>query len=257
MDITLFPKEDTPAITPLTAGHEKCKSGYSYTYYDCEFVLVHYCISGCGLVTKNHESYKVSSGQIFIIRPGETVNYTADTLDPWDYVWFSFECSFPEIIENLPVVADIHSDIFIAIKEALAEKECNSLFVAAKIYELLYELARSELPSKIDYPKNVKLYIQLKYADEISVEQIAHSLNINRRYMSRIFKERYGKTVMEYLVDYRLKKASERLLSGASVSDVAKHCGYRDVFNFSKMFKRKYGVSPSRFALENITKKEL
>lgn len=248
MDFSFFSKDTIPAINPLFTGHEKCKSGHSYSYFDCEYVLVHYCISGCGQVLKDGKCYKVSSGQVFIIRPGETVSYVADKLDPWEYTWVSFECSSVELIEKLPATASIHSDIFISVKEALEDKDCDKLFVAGKIYELLSELLKDDSPAKIDYPKNVKLYIQLRYADEISVEQIARSLNINRRYMSRIFKERYGKTVMEYLVDYRLKKATERLLAGASVADAAKSSGYRDVFNFSKMFRKKYGVSPSEYA---------
>lgn len=162
-------------------------------------------------------------------------------------MWVSFDLSDRDFLAHLPVVAGIHSDVFIQIKERLADENCPKLFVIGKIYELLAELSENNDRSKIDYPKTVKQYIKLRYADDISVEQIADRLGINRRYMSRIFKERYGKSVVEYLVDFRLKKASERLLSGASVTDAALSSGYRDVFNFSKMFKRKYSASPKEF----------
>ncbi len=252
MDFSFFSKDNVPLVSPLFAGYQKCESGHNYAYYNCQYFLVHYCISGRGTVNKDGKCYKVSPGQIFIICPGDTVSYTADKLDPWEYAWVSFEFSAPEILANLPIVSGIRSDIFISVKEKLKDEECTKLFVTGKIYELLSELSEDASHIKIDYPKNIKLYIQLRYANEISVEQIARSLNINRRYMSRIFKQRYGKTVMEYLVDYRLKKASERLLSGASVADAAIQCGYRDVFNFSKMFKKKYGTSPSEYKKSNI-----
>lgn len=248
MNFNFFTDEVHPGITPHFAGHEQCESGHRYAYFNCEYTLIHYCISGEGVVTKNGECHNVSQGQIFIIRPGENVSYSADVENPWEYVWVSFDLADSDILANIPVVTGIRSDIFIQIKERLEDKNCTKLFVIGKIYELLSELSEDDSASKIDYPKTVKQYIKLRYADDISVEQIADRLNINRRYMSRIFKERYGKSVVDYLVDYRLKKASERLLSGASVTDAAQTCGYRDVFNFSKMFKKKYGVPPKEFA---------
>lgn len=248
MNFNFFTGEICPEVTPHFAGHEQCESGHSYAYYNCEYTLIHYCISGKGTVTKNGECHNVSSGQIFIILPGDNASYVADAENPWEYVWVSFDLSESDSLSGLPVVSDIHSDIFIQIKERLADENCTKLFVISKIYELLAELSQNNSPSKIDYPKIVKQYIKLRYADDISVEQIADHLNINRRYMSRIFKGRYGKSVVDYLVDFRLKKASERLLSGESVTDAALSSGYRDVFNFSKMFKRKYGVSPKEFA---------
>ena len=251
MNFSFFTKEAHPAITPHFAGHEQCESGHRYAYYNCEYTLIHYCVSGKGCVTKNGECHNVSPGQIFIIRPGENVSYSADTENPWEYVWVSFDLAEPDALASLPVVTSIRSEIFIQIKERLEDKSCSRLFVIGKIYELLAELSEDDATSKIDYPKTVKQYIKLRYADDISVEQIAHHLSINRRYMSRIFKERYGKSVVDYLVDYRLKKASERLLSGANVTDAAQTCGYRDVFNFSKMFKKKYGVSPNHYVQKN------
>lgn len=243
-----FPKENPQFLNPLFTGHEKCTGGHSYTYYDCEYHIVHYCISGRGRVIKDGVQYDVVPGQLFLIRPGETVGYTADLRDPWEYVWIAFDFDGSDIFSELPIVSEASADNFISVAERTEDGSCDRFFAASTIYMMLSELSKGRGSKKIDYPKNVKLFIQLRYSEDISVEQISNALNINRRYMSRIFKKRYGMTVMEYLVAYRLKKASEYLLSGLSVAEAAARSGYRDVFNFSKMFKKKYDASPSEYA---------
>lgn len=243
----LFPKENPQSINPLFTGYEKCESGHSYTYYECKYSLVHYCISGCGSLIKDSVRYDVSPGQIFLIRPGETVSYTADFCNPWEYTWIAFDFYGSDVFSGLPLIADVSADNFILLAERIKEGDCDRFLVSGIIYTMLSELLKDKFSKKIDYPRNVKRFIHLRYSEDISVEQIADGLNINRRYMSRLFKARYGKTVMDYLVDYRMKKAAEYLSSGLSVAESAVQSGYHDVFNFSKMFKKKYGVSPTSY----------
>ena len=65
--------------------------------------------------------------------------------------------------------------------------------------------------------------------------------------MSRLFKEKTGQTVQEYLISVRLDAAKKQLERGASVGEAALLCGYDDVCNFSKMFKRLSGISPGKW----------
>ena len=81
----------------------------------------------------------------------------------------------------------------------------------------------------------------------ITVEGIADEMNLNRRYLSRIFKKETGKTIQEYLIDIRLDEAKTLLSEGNSVSNAARLSGYVDECNFSKMFKKKVGISPGKW----------
>ena len=80
---------------------------------------------------------------------------------------------------------------------------------------------------------------------DISVEKIAMLLHMNRSYLSRYFKQNYGMTIQDYLIQTRLYHASRLLKTGATVQDTANMVGYLDAFNFSKIFKKNTGVSPS------------
>ena len=87
--------------------------------------------------------------------------------------------------------------------------------------------------------------------EDISIEQIADSFNIDRRYLLRLFKREFGITIVNYLVKTRLEAAFEYLRQGYAVNRAAVMCGYTDAYNFSKMFKKYYGISPSEAAHSN------
>jgi AraC-like DNA-binding protein len=97
----------------------------------------------------------------------------------------------------------------------------------------------------------VQDYIRALYMQDLQVEEIAKNLNLDSRYLSRIFKEKTGISIKEYMIEVRMEEACQRLKAGASVSSTALFCGYTDAFNFSKMFKRKYGCSPRSWQMKN------
>ena len=70
-------------------------------------------------------------------------------------------------------------------------------------------------------------------------------------FVARLFKARYGVTMQDYLISVRLEAAAKLLSSGYTVAESALLCGYRDPFNFSKMFHRQYGISPRDYAAES------
>jgi AraC-like DNA-binding protein len=95
--------------------------------------------------------------------------------------------------------------------------------------------------------RRVKDFIRAAYMQNIRVEQIAETMNLDRRYLSRLFKEKTGQSVKEYLSDVRMEEAKRYLKTGVSVTECAHLTGYDDVCNFSKMFKKHTGISPRRF----------
>jgi two-component system response regulator YesN len=72
-------------------------------------------------------------------------------------------------------------------------------------------------------------------------------MSLNRRYLSRIFKEKMGMSIQEYIVAVRMKEAKRLLSEGFRVFETAQLCGYEDAANFSKIFKRECGLSPAAY----------
>lgn len=91
-------------------------------------------------------------------------------------------------------------------------------------------------------------YIEDHYNEKISLDQIAENMYLSSYYISRIFKSETGNTPIRHLIDVRLEKARELLEQGfqGSIQEVAASVGYDDAYHFSKLFKKRYGISPSQ-----------
>ena len=88
--------------------------------------------------------------------------------------------------------------------------------------------------------------IQREYAAVLSLDYLAERTGVTPSYLSALFKRETGESLVKYLTDYRLKQARLMLEEGSTkVSRVAKACGYENVSYFNRIFKARYGVTPS------------
>ena len=91
-------------------------------------------------------------------------------------------------------------------------------------------------------------YFEEHYSEKISLDQIAENMYLSPFYISKIFKSETGETPIRHLIDIRLENAMELLENGwqGSIQEVAARVGYDDAYHFSKLFKKRYGISPSQ-----------
>jgi len=91
-------------------------------------------------------------------------------------------------------------------------------------------------------------FIHKNYSKDISLEEIAETVNYSSYHFIRVFKEETGKTPFQYLLDVKIEKAKEKLnKSDKSISEICYDCGFNNRSHFSFIFKRKTGNSPSKF----------
>lgn len=237
-------------LNMLSLGREKCSPRHSYSYAYTNFYLIHYVISGCGTFIKNKVPRKVSSGEIFIIKPGNVYSYIADTDTPWEYMWFSFDGELASIFEKCDDVIKIADDtVFYDMLRMTQFKNTCMEYLTGKLYEFMSELFEEYdyINSNSDYVKTVSDFIKANYMRKISVKDIADTINLNSRYLSRIFKKEKGMTIQEFILKQKFLKAKKLLAMGFTVSETALTVGYTDQFTFSKIFKKYTGVSPSEY----------
>jgi AraC-like DNA-binding protein/mannose-6-phosphate isomerase-like protein (cupin superfamily) len=116
-----------------------------------------------------------------------------------------------------------------------------------------HKTSNSQIPSQksIRDAKRSKImlnFISNHYSDNISVKEIAHSSNISESEALRCFKNTIGTTPMQYVINYRLQRASELLIySSLKIIDISLDCGFGESSYFSKKFKEKYQTSPERY----------
>ena len=117
---------------------------------------------------------------------------------------------------------------------------------------LLYQADMDELHGDTAMPESVisraKTYIDRHYAEKIVLPDLAAQLGITPNYLSSLMKKQLGMTFSEYVLNVRMEQA-RKLLSDSDlrINEIAVRVGYDNLFYFSKLFKRVYGVSPRNF----------
>lgn len=100
----------------------------------------------------------------------------------------------------------------------------------------------------------VKNYINENYMDELKLKTLAGIANMSESAFSRFFKLHTGRTLSDYIIDIRLGYATRQLLdTNNTIAEISFNCGYNNLSNFNRIFKRKKGCSPSEFR-ENYKK---
>lgn len=82
----------------------------------------------------------------------------------------------------------------------------------------------------------------------ITIEGIARSMYMNRKYLSEAFRQKTGELLIEYITKVKMKRAARLLgLGGRKTYEIALLLGFRDAEYFSRLFKKHMGVSPSEY----------
>ena len=131
-----------------------------------------------------------------------------------------------------------------------------------KLLEILYELSLDKnchllssssfsnfvVTSDSRRVNKIEEYINKNYNKDIRLQTLADLICMTPTAFSRFFKLRTGRTVSDYIIDMRLGHASRLLVdSTMSIVEVCYECGFNNVSNFNRIFKRKKGCSPKIF----------
>ena len=99
---------------------------------------------------------------------------------------------------------------------------------------------------------NVLRYISKNYQNDIQTKDITSEFGVSKTHLYNLFVEITGKTLFEYINDYRMAKAKDYLLnSDKSIEDISILCGYGTISSFSRVFKANTKLSPLQYRKKN------
>lgn len=94
-------------------------------------------------------------------------------------------------------------------------------------------------------------YIHANYTRKIVIDELAAVTGYSVPYFESFFKTYTGKSPIDYIILYRLKKACEMLVkTDNTVLDIAYSCGFSNVSYFIRRFKAVYGMTPNKYRLQ-------
>ena len=237
-----------------------------------------------GDLTYGRTKYDFSNGTLFFIAPrqvlqwennavfeqkGFSINFHEDFLKGTElapqikkYGFFSYsanealhlspreEKQIASIVENIEIEYYNNQDEF--SKEIIIAQLSTLLKYANRFYERQF-LNRKELSNDLleQFNEQLDAYVesgQLEKKGIPGIDQIAEKMSVSQRYLSDTLKKETGKTTTEHLQLYLIDEAKNILLNpNKSISEVAYELGFEYPQYFSRLFKRKEGISPSEY----------
>lgn len=272
----VFPNENFVDLGLYQFGKEQCEPAHSFGPASRNHYLFHFVLSGTGKLMADNakgetQTYQIKSGQGFMIFPRQITTYIADQHLPWEYVWVEFDgLRAKEIVELAGLSLD--NPVYRAHSKELREEMKKEMLYMAEhgeespfhlighLYLFIDYMSRSSVSMRLSsegrvqdfYIKEALTYIEQNFQNDISVEGIAKSCGLNRSYFGRIFKDAIGKSPKEFIMDYRMVKATELLkLTDLTIGDIGNAVGYPNQLHFSRAFKHTYGMSPREWRNKN------
>jgi AraC family transcriptional regulator len=224
-----------------------CKQPGVNAYFDSKDIVKSICIDVCPATVS--EAFTVLTAQ----NDHHFDNYLAGYFKAPEF----FEAVCPvggshfDVKLNHLVAAIQHGNVeylnkewFLDLVEKIIFHEYGNYLALNGIHSVKLE-TRKEILRRL---KRAKQYIDDEYLDIEDISQVANICNMSEFHFYRSFRQAFHSTPYQYILTKRLELSKELLLAGnRSVTQVAVHCNFPDVYTFSKAFKRHFNISPSGF----------
>ena len=247
----------------LLAGVTYPNPEYRIVRHPSSEYVFEYVISGKGRIEYGGEVIDVRAGTFYFIRKGADVVYYADADDPYEKIWINLDGILAERLTDLFMLGEVYAEeinvmrLFLAIHDRLEHITPSNAAetgrkVSCLLYEMLSEVRRPEffpdMQDKNSLDERIRAYLDANLYNDISLDLLAEHFGISKMHVIRVFRNKFGTTPIQYLIDRKISVA-KNLLSGTvmPIKEIASLLRYSNTQHFSSSFKAATGVTPGKY----------
>ncbi len=260
-----FARENLFYLQEAGSLHAKASHVSHRSYLDSYlFILVE---SGSGMVTVKNQRFSLSAGDCVFINCSEPYAHSTSE-DPWSLRWVHFNGPTMNAVyqKYLERSGSVHfspedTSVYFEALQHLSDSALSDSYVRdMEIHQYLSSLL-TQIMKDCWNPESIKKnfanrsnteqlwsYLSEHYQEKISLDNLSSTFFLSKFYLTKLFKEQYGVTISDYILDLRIHRAKELLrFSNQSLEEIASECGFYDLPYFSRKFKKAEGITPSAY----------
>lgn len=235
-------------------GADKIYCGdHSHSFFELYLLF-----SGEAVCVAERKEITLSAGEALLIPPNATHRFSAST-EGFLRAALAFSSADLPLPRKEPIIfpipREIHENTDFVLKQCETDDIFTPAIISGRLSEMVTAITRTlgvKLPHfkcLADDPRLsvAKDYIHNHHGCSVSSEDVAKECCISRKQLDRIFKNRTGKTVHDYLTFTRAEYAKQLLLSGKSVKEICYDLGFENESCFVSFFKRHCGITPGAY----------
>ncbi len=227
--------------------------------------VLEYIRRGKGYIETDGKVLSVSAGDLIFMNAKRDIVYYSDPLEPYEKIWINFTGPLTSgIVDGLgldknvyiikypaeSLIKEIHG-IFLGINDKnIAESYNRMSSLVFKMLLAVNSLSRNEDQGKKlnTAAERVKAYIDGLALPNISLDDVAENLALNKNYLIHSFKQMYGIPPNKYLIHRKIETAKNMLTEKRmSIAETSSALHYSSTQYFSKAFKQITGMSPGEY----------
>lgn len=261
VDIYNYLGTTTSKITHALAGITYPMPEYEVQRKFSNAYSIEYVYEGEGVIQQDSTIYRIHAGDFFILSPNKFHHYFSAPKNPWKKIWFVVyhNCTFIDKLFDIYDISDVV--LFRELNNPLRLEEILKLIkekpfdIERRLETLVFQLAGDISDVKLNHPqpdKNPailgKQYIDKYIFSKITIEYICTQLAISRSYFFRLFKNQFGISPNEYIINSRINIAKKYLEeTSLSILEISEKLMFTDTAHFSHTFKKITEKSPSEY----------
>ena len=227
-----------------------------HSHTDWEII---YCTGGSGILKFRDEELPYGENDIAVIPPGVShenvsregfTNYHIHMGTPLLSAAMPFIVSAADNARILPAFSATF--YYYSARTPAGESMLDAIGNVIMTYISVWQQSDSRNETAVRIEREIIRH----YPDhDFDLAGFLKQLPFSEDYLTKLFKKETGSTPGKYLMDLRLRSAMDwlRISRDSSISEIAAMCGFRDPLYFSRVFRKKYGASPSAFRGRNET----
>lgn len=214
-----------------------------------------FCIDGHITFSLGNELIELTPGSAILLPKNSTYSWLCHKTGIYPQINFETESPFPQkIIKfDLGSYSMFDSRLNDLQKALITDSHAKTISI---FYDIVDGINASTKHNNKILEKSISYLLENFDDASLSNEILAKCSGISEIYFRKLFKESFGVTPKQYIIDLRIKKACKLLgESRFNISEIAEQCGFSSVYHFCRAFKKVTSTTPTQYATVNRSKK--